>query len=165
MTATTLKIKLSKTDKNPVSVNYDFGNDLAEACAKFDGKAALDQVVFGLFTIAAKQQLADFVRRQITARRKAKKSASPAEIQTLVDGWKPEVQRRDKATVSKTLASIGLLSAAQREALFAEMGVSAEHADKLTKAAEAAAAQQASEPKETRAPRAKARTDSQSPAA
>lgn len=128
----TVKVRRSKKDTNPISVTYDFGGSLKESSDKFDGTSSLDQVVHGLFIVAARAQLQDYVRSLIAVRKpkvkKGKKGAvateptpapvlSPQEIQAKVDQWKPTVERAAKRTVEKAKKVIDGLSAEERKAL------------------------------------------------
>ena len=147
---TSVKIRRSKDDKSPIVVSYDFGSDVADASARFDGPLAIEKVVHGLFVIAAKQQLRDFVLNLVTPKAnkprgkapKVKKGSAspahipevfhaptPAEIQAKVDAWKPSIQRREKAVVARFAGMIGKLTAKEREALFAKLNGDAEPAD------------------------------------
>lgn len=126
-----IKVKRSKTDKNPVVVEFDFGNTLTEAQEKFDGESVLDKVVYGLFLHAAKQQLSDYVRKLLEPVEVLDKDDAPTgrtrtrnktEIQKLVDEWKPTVEKAAKRAVEKAKSVIDGLSDSQRAALMAQLG-------------------------------------------
>lgn len=141
MTMTTIKVKQSKTDKSPVSLQFDFGLDIHDAIHRFDGTNTLDKVVFELFVTAATQQLQDFVRSTIAKHKKAKKgSLSSAALQELVSAWKPEVMKRSKTNVNKAAAKIAGLSLAERKALMEQLGVPADIAEKALANADTIAA-------------------------
>lgn len=129
-----IHVKRSKDDKNPVKVEYDFGADLQEAHAKFDGDGPLDKVVYGLFVQAARQQLQDYVRKLLEPlKSKAvgkpgkagykpakviREAVAPDKIQELVDGWKPAVERQAKRSVRKAEKVISSLTPEERAELF-----------------------------------------------
>jgi hypothetical protein len=120
MSPTKIKIRQSKKDKNGHSYEYDFGANLEEAVAKFDGDSPLEKVVYGLFLSAARQQLSEFVRSHLVPRGKGKdvkKAMTPAEIQEALKSWKPAVERRAQANVSKAEKILAALSPEERKAL------------------------------------------------
>ena len=105
------KIKRSKTDKNPIVVDYDFGEDLEEAQRMFDGDSPLEKVVYGLYLIAARQQLSDFVRKQA-------KGNTVETIQVRLRSWKPSVEKRAQLNVKRAAKVLEGLSPEEREVLF-----------------------------------------------
>jgi hypothetical protein len=129
MAPTKIKIRQSKKDKIGHTYEYDFGSSLEEAVEKFDGDSPLEKVVFGLFLSAARQQLSEFVRSHLIPRGKgkdAKKALTPAEIQEALKSWKPAVERRAQANVSKAKNVLKSLSAEEREALRLELARSSD---------------------------------------
>lgn len=118
-----IKIRRNKTDKDPMIFEYDFGGDVDNAVNTFDGESPLEKVVYGLFVVAAKQQLAEFVRTCLVPRTKGKgknKKKEPMtveEIQEALLTWKPTVERRASANVTRAAKNLSKLSAEEKAAL------------------------------------------------
>ena len=120
MSFTTVKIKNSKKDKNPAEFTFDFGNDLEEAMAKFDGDSNLpeDQVVFGCYLASAKQQLVEYIKRQMKKTdEKGKKVFTNKQIQEELKDWHPGPARRGKGKVAKALKAVAGLSQEELEVM------------------------------------------------
>ena len=130
-----IKVKRDKSDKDPIVVHYDFGHSVEDACRKFDGESLLDKVVFGLFVLAAKQQLQEFVRRLIaptiviekvpaekgkkatTVRKEVPSTLSPRDIQEKVNAWRPTVEKASKRSIAAAAKVVDALSPAERDEL------------------------------------------------
>lgn len=116
-----IKIRRSKTDKDPMVFDYDFGSDVSGAVYKFDGDSPLEKVVYGMFVTGAKQQLAEFVRTCLVPRAKKKhgkkEPMSIEEIQEALKTWKPTVERRASANVTRAAAKLKGMTAEERAAL------------------------------------------------
>ena len=127
-----IEVRRNRTDKHPVRVEYDFGTDITDAQAKFNGNTALDNVVFDLFVHAAKAQLTSYVQKLLDSEDpETKKAYTPAKITSLVAAWKPDTNRRAKASVSKIATTVKGLSPAERAALRAQLDEEDEAADKV----------------------------------
>lgn len=117
-----VKIRRSKTDKDPMIFDYDFGENVTDAIEMFDGESPLEKVVHGLFIVAAKQQLAEYVRQCLEPKpggkgKKPKPGMSLEEIQESIKTWKPSVEKRASANVNRTAKQFAKLSPEEREAL------------------------------------------------
>lgn len=106
------KIKRSKQDKNPIEVNFEFGDDIGNAVELFGEK-----VVFGLFVTATKQQLSDYVRKTLEKNEGLNQTA----IQNLVNEWSPAVEKRSAANVKRALKTVNELSPEEKAALLAQI--------------------------------------------
>lgn len=110
MTAKTIAAKAGTSDDAPTaSVEYDFGENLAEAAELFG-----DDVVFSRFVSAATVDLQALIRRNLTL----EEPKSEAEIQTLVAEWRPGVSSRKRVSASeKAQRAVDNLSEAEKAAL------------------------------------------------
>lgn len=105
-----MKIEAKLTDSEPVSVEYDFGDTLAEAVEKFG-----EEVVFTRYKAAAVIDLQALMRNMIRAQK------SEDEIREAVSEWKPGVrQLKGKSKEERARELLGKLSAEERAAILAE---------------------------------------------
>ena len=117
-----IKIRRNKTDKDPMLFDYDFGGDVEGAVRIFDGDSPLEKVVYGLFVIAAKQQLAEFVRTCLEPKpggkgKKPKPGMDLDQIQQALKTWKPTVERRASANVNRAAAKLRAMTVEEKAAL------------------------------------------------
>ena len=107
---TAIKVEAKLTDSEPVSVDYDFGDNLDEAVSVYG-----EEVVFSRYKAAAVIDLQAYMRNQIRAEK------SEAEIRTAVSEWKPGVkQSSGKSKEERAREILGKLSAEERAAILAE---------------------------------------------
>src|SRR6185295_11376023 len=114
MTTQTVSAKAGTEDTDPsASVTYDFGDNLDEAVALFGG-----DVVFSRFKAASIVDLQAIIRRHLTG----EKPKTEAEIQALVNEWKPGVsQRVRKSPAEKAMEAFATLSDAEKTALLEQL--------------------------------------------
>lgn len=97
---------------------YDFGADITEAIHRFDGPGPHEKVVFACFVAGAKQQWAEYLRKEEASRLR---KLTDSEIQEMREVWKPTAKRRGLHAVAKAEKIIGKLSADERAALLAAL--------------------------------------------
>ncbi len=110
MTAKVIAAKAGTSDDAPTaSVEYDFGENLAEAAELFG-----DDVVFSRFVSAATVDLQALIRRNLTL----EEPKTEEEIQALVAEWKPGVSTRKRVSASeKAQRAVDALSEDEKAAL------------------------------------------------
>lgn len=87
------KVTATRTDTDrEVSVDYDFGDDLASAVEKFG-----EETIYNAFKKSAVIDLQALIRRNMVAK-EGEEAKTDDEIQSLVNEWKPS----DKARVTKS---------------------------------------------------------------
>lgn len=119
-----IEVKRNRADKTPMKIEFDFGNDLADAQSKFDGGTALDSVVFPLFVSAAKAQLTAYVQKLMESENEeTKKPYTTAQVQKLVKDWKPGANRRAKANVDRAADVFSGLNDQEKQALISKLGL------------------------------------------
>ena len=96
-----------KKNRTPMALpDYNFGATIDDSIFLFT-----KTVVHQLFMQAAKQQLRDFLRS------KPMRKASPEEIATALQTWKPVVKRRGKSAVEKAARFVAGMTAAEKAEL------------------------------------------------
>jgi hypothetical protein len=110
MTAQKISAKNGTEENSPsAEVTYDFGDNLDESVALFGA-----DVVFSRFKAAAIVDLQALIRRHLDG----ETPKSEAEIQALVDAWKPGVtSRKRKSTKEKAEDLLSGLSLEERTRL------------------------------------------------
>lgn len=93
-----------------VTVNYDFGDDLADAVESFGA-----DVVFERYRSAARVDLQAYMRTLLS------RNQSQEQIQEAVNGWKPGVRAQGKTTAEKARDYFGKLTAEEKAALLSEL--------------------------------------------
>jgi hypothetical protein len=91
--------------------DYRFGNTLDGIVA-----ACGEAVVVTLFNIAAKQQLADYIRLCCTPTRK-RQPMSREELKAAVENWRPSIKHRGQTTVQKAMKFVDTMTPEEREEL------------------------------------------------
>lgn len=121
MTVQKISAKNGTEETSPsAEVTYDFGDNLEEAVALFGA-----DVVFSRFKAAAIVDLQALIRRHLDG----ETPKSEAEIQALVDEWKPGVTtRKRKSTKEKAEELLSGLSEDDRKKLLESL-LSGEQAD------------------------------------
>lgn len=109
-----ISAKLGTEDDSPgATVQYDFGDNLAEAVERFG-----EDVVYSRFKAAAVVDLQALIRRHLDG----ETPKSESEIQALVSEWKPGVSsRKRRSTKEKAEELIASMSAADRQALLDQL--------------------------------------------
>ena len=107
---TAMKIEAKLTDSEPVSVDYDFGDTLAQAVEKFG-----EEVVFTRYKAAAVIDLQAYMRNMIRSEK------SEDDIRSEVAAWVPGIrQSKGKSKEEKAREILSKLSAEERAAILAE---------------------------------------------
>lgn len=114
MTITTIRLRAAKKkgDKVAPTIEYDFGGDLANAARIFG-----NEEVYALFVQAARLQLSEWARKQLTAKK------NPLTIEALREGladrsvWHPTIRKRGKTAFDKAQEAFEALSADDRAKL------------------------------------------------
>lgn len=107
---TAIKVEAKLTDGEPVAVDYDFGDNLAQAVELFG-----EEVVFTRYKAAAVIDLQALMRNMIRAQK------TEDEIGEAVSEWKPGVrQLKGKSKEERARELLGKLSAEERAAILAE---------------------------------------------
>ena len=107
---TTKKIEAKLIDGEPVSVDYDFGDTLAEAVSKFG-----EEAVFTRYMAAAVIDLQAYMRNMIRAEK------TEDDIRNEVAAWIPGArQSKGKSREERAREIWGKLSAGERAAILAE---------------------------------------------
>lgn len=103
--------RLADMDKeDAVTVQYDFGDNLAEAVESYG-----EEVVFSSYKSSVVIDLQAYIRGLI------RRDKTPEEIQEAVSNWKPGVKAvRGKSAAEKLDTLLGKLSDEERAALFAK---------------------------------------------
>jgi hypothetical protein len=111
MTIATIKLRAAKRKKGEPAptVSYDFGDTL-----KFMRERFGDDTIVALFLQAARQQLSEWVRKQLTRK---KDPLTIAQVQDALDRgeWKPSVKRRGKTAAEKIEALLSEMSPSEQE--------------------------------------------------
>jgi hypothetical protein len=120
MSAKEITAKVNSSDREAVTVTYDFGDNLDEAVSLFGA-----EVVFARFAAAATVDLQGVIRRhmvdqlgkdgQVTSAAK-----SDEEIAELVANWKPGLAKPKKSAKEKLTDMLAALDPEARAALLAE---------------------------------------------
>ena len=110
MTAKVIAAKAGTSDDAPsASVEFDFGENLAEAAELFG-----DDVVFSRFVSAATVDLQALIRRNLTL----EEPKTEEEIQVLVAEWRPGVSTRKRVSATeKAQRAVDALSDSEKAAL------------------------------------------------
>ena len=99
----------TEDDAPSATVEFDFGDDLDDAAAKYGG-----DVIFSRYKAASTVDLQALIRRNL----KGENPKSEKEIQELVDEWQPGVSTRTrKSPVQKAQDAIDALSEDEKAAM------------------------------------------------
>jgi hypothetical protein len=90
---------------------YPVGLNLQDAVAAYG-----EDVVFRLYTTAAKQQLADFIKLCLTPTRK-RQPMSKEDLKFAVENWRPLIKHRGQTTVQKAMKFVDTMTPEEREEL------------------------------------------------
>ena len=114
MTVQKVSAKNGTEEASPsATVDYDFGDNLAESVTLFG-----EDVVFSRFKAASIVDLQALIRRHLDG----ETPKTEAEIQALVNEWKPGVTKRvKKSTKEKAEEIFGQLSDADKQALLEQL--------------------------------------------
>lgn len=103
-------------DKSPTTVTYDLPDTVEALVAKFGADVVATKARQSIVI-----DLQAFIRRQITPNKEGK-AASQAEVQTAVNGWKPDNRTSTKVSAGeKAKKAISAMSADERKALLASL--------------------------------------------
>ena len=112
MSKTTITAKLGREeDAASISSEYDFGDTMEDAIELFG-----DEVVFNRFKAAVTVDIQAMQRRLAGG----DESKTESEIQTILDEWKPGVQRTRKSPQDKAKSALENLSEEERAQLLAQ---------------------------------------------
>ena len=116
MTAQKVTAKLKNPPEgvspNPVTIEYDFGDNLRELVAKFG-----EEVVYNRAKAAFIIDLQAAIRRHIQAGKKQK------EIQKELANWKPGMKQPGKSPAQKLKELLAGKSDAEKKAILKEIGI------------------------------------------
>jgi len=113
MSTETVTAKLGKeADAPSYSVNYDFGENLDAAIEKFG-----EDVIFQKFKANTTIDLQALIRRNVGG----DNPKTEEELQSIVNEWRPGVQKPRKSAKDKALAALDSMSDEDRAALIAQL--------------------------------------------
>lgn len=99
-------VSAKRTNGEAVEVRFDFGDNLQDAVAKFG-----DEIAWNHLRGSMRVALQGYIRSQMD------QGKTPAEIQTLVDSWKPGQRRTSVPKAEKLRKQLDQLSPEERAEL------------------------------------------------
>lgn len=112
-----VEVARSRTDKNPLVFEFDFGETIHEAASKFDSDGPYGKVVMHLFIQAAKAQMRQAVLDYVEGRRvRGEPAPTQQQLQEFVNDWRPTIKHHGKRPLDKALAAMEGLNEEEREA-------------------------------------------------